>query len=58
MIRLCFLYYILHYLPQGFIGLMIAVILCAAMSSISAEINALSGTTVVDIALRLFPFQT
>lgn len=51
-----FLYYILHYLPQGFIGLMIAVILCAAMSSISAEINALSGTTVVDIALRLFPF--
>lgn len=52
-----FLYYILHYLPKGFIGLMIAVILCAAMSSISAEINALSGTTIVDIALRLFPFS-
>ncbi|MFZ1257048.1 MAG: sodium:solute symporter, partial [Saprospiraceae bacterium] len=39
-----FLHYILYYLPKGFIGLMIAVILCAAMSSISAEINALSGT--------------
>lgn len=52
-----FLYYILHYLPKGFIGLMIAVILCAAMSSISAEINALSGTSIVDIALRLFPFS-
>jgi len=52
-----FLYYIMHYLPKGFIGLMIAVILCAAMSSISAEINALSGTTIVDIALRLFPFS-
>ncbi|MBK9721310.1 MAG: sodium:solute symporter [Saprospiraceae bacterium] len=50
-----FLHYILYYLPKGFIGLMIAVILCAAMSSISAEINALSGTTMVDIFKRHFP---
>lgn len=50
-----FLYYIIHYLPKGFIGLMIAVILCAAMSSISAELNALSSTTTVDILRRSFP---
>lgn len=50
-----FLHYILHYLPQGFIGLMIAVILCAAMSSISAEMNALSGTSTIDILKRHFP---
>lgn len=50
-----FLYYIIHYLPKGFIGLMIAVILCAAMSSISAELNALSSTSTVDILQRTFP---
>ncbi|MFZ1515720.1 MAG: sodium:solute symporter, partial [Saprospiraceae bacterium] len=37
-----FLYYILNYLPKGFIGLLLAVIFCAAMSSISAELNALA----------------
>ncbi len=52
-----FLYYILHFLPVGFIGLLIAVILCAAMSSISAELNALAGTTTVDIYKRLFANQ-
>lgn len=50
-----FLHYIIHQLPRGFIGLMIAVILCAAMSSISAELNALSGTSTVDIVKRSFP---
>jgi SSS family solute:Na+ symporter len=50
-----FLHYILHYLPHGFIGLMIAVILCAAMSSIAAEMNALSGTSTIDIIKRHFP---
>jgi SSS family transporter len=49
-----FLYYIIHYLPHGFIGLMIAVILCAAMSSIAAEINALCGTTTIDVLKRHF----
>ncbi|MBK7881498.1 MAG: sodium:solute symporter [Saprospiraceae bacterium] len=49
-----FLYYILKYLPKGFIGLLLAVIFCAAMSSISAELNALAGTTSVDIQKRLF----
>ncbi|MBK8955463.1 MAG: sodium:solute symporter [Saprospiraceae bacterium] len=50
-----FLHYIIHHLPKGFVGLMIAVILCAAMSSISAELNALSGTSTVDIVKRSFP---
>ena len=49
-----FLYYILNYLPKGFIGLLLAVIFCAAMSSISAELNALAGTTSIDIQKRLF----
>ena len=44
-----FIYFILNYLPQGLIGLLIAVILSAAMSSSASEINALSATTLVDI---------
>ncbi|MBK7232987.1 MAG: sodium:solute symporter [Saprospiraceae bacterium] len=50
-----FLYFILNYLPHGMIGLLLAVILCAAMSSIAAELNALAGTSSVDIKNRLFP---
>ncbi len=43
-----FLTFILNYLPHGIIGLLIAVIFSAAMSSTSSEINALASTTVVD----------
>lgn len=50
-----FLHFILNYLPKGLIGLLIAVILCAAMSSISAELNALAGVSFIDIRQRLFP---
>jgi len=50
-----FLYFILNYLPKGLIGLLLAVIFCAAMSSISAELNALAGTSSVDLKKRLFP---
>lgn len=50
-----FLYYMLNYLPMGCVGLLIAVILCAAMSSISAELNALAGVSFIDIKQRLFP---
>lgn len=49
-----FIYYILHYLPTGVVGLLIAVILSAAMSSTSSELNALATTTVVDIYKRNF----
>ena len=49
-----FMEYILHHLPIGLIGLLIAVILCAAMSSTSAELNALAATSTVDYFKRLF----
>ena len=44
-----FLYFIINYLPNGLIGLLLAVIISAAMSSTASELNALSATTVVDI---------
>ena len=47
-----FLHFILNYLPQGLVGLLIALILSAAMSSISAEISALSAITTIDIYKR------
>ena len=47
-----FIYFILNYLPQGLVGLLLAVILSAAMSSAASEINALSATTVVDLYKR------
>lgn len=43
-----FISFVLTYLPHGVIGLLIAVILCAAMSSSASELNALGSTTVVD----------
>ncbi|MDO5607732.1 MAG: sodium:solute symporter [Capnocytophaga sp.] len=49
-----FIHYILHYLPAGLVGLLIAVILSAAMSSTSSELNALATTSVVDIYKRVF----
>lgn len=47
-----FIHFILHNLPKGLIGLLLAVILSAAMSSTASEINALASTTVVDIYKR------
>jgi Na+/proline symporter len=43
-----FITFILNYLPHGLIGLLIAVIFCAAMSSTAGELNALGSTTEVD----------
>ncbi|WP_420581135.1 sodium:solute symporter [Reichenbachiella sp.] len=48
-----FLTFILNYLPQGIIGLLIAVIFSAAMSSTSGELNALASTTVIDFYKNL-----
>ena len=47
-----FIYFILNHLPQGLIGLLLAVILSAAMSSSASEINALSAISVVDLYKR------
>ena len=40
-------------LPMGLVGLMIAAIFAAAMSSIAAELNSLATSTVIDIYRRL-----
>ena len=49
-----FLTFILNYLPHGVIGLLLAVILSAAMSSTASELNALASTTMIDYYKRLF----
>lgn len=47
-----FIHFILHYLPQGLIGLLLAVILSAAMSSTASGLTALASTTSIDIYKR------
>ena len=49
-----FINFILENLPKGLVGLLLAVILSAAMSSTSSEINALATTTSIDIIKRNF----
>ncbi|MGB5529462.1 MAG: sodium:solute symporter, partial [Ignavibacteriaceae bacterium] len=49
-----FLSFIINFLPIGFVGLLIAAILSASMSSTSAELNALASTTVIDFYKRLY----
>ncbi len=43
-----FLGFVLTYLPAGLVGLLVAVIFLAAMSSTASELNALASTTVND----------
>lgn len=47
-----FITFIMNYLPIGLIGLLLAVIFSAAMSSTASELNALATTTVIDIYKR------
>lgn len=47
-----FLYFILNFLPQGLIGLLLAVIFSAAMSSSASGLTALASTTTIDIYKR------
>jgi Na+/proline symporter len=48
-----FLNFVISFLPVGLIGLVLAAILSASMSSTSAELNALATTTIVDIYKRM-----
>jgi Na+/proline symporter len=48
-----FLSFVIRYLPAGLVGLVIAAILSASMSSASSEMNALASTTIVDVYKRL-----
>ncbi len=43
-----FLTFVLRFLPHGLIGLLLAVIFSAAMSSTAGELNALASTTTID----------
>jgi SSS family transporter len=46
--------FVMNRLPIGVIGLMVAAIFAAAMSSIAAELNSLATATVMDFYRRLF----
>ncbi len=48
-----FLNFVLRHLPHGIIGLLLAVMFSAAMSSMAGELNALASTSTVDIYRRL-----
>jgi SSS family transporter len=50
--------FIVDHLPRGMSGLLIAAILAAAMSNLSAALNSLSSTTMIDFYLRLRPQAT
>ncbi|NBV04370.1 MAG: sodium:solute symporter [Cytophagia bacterium] len=47
-----FIRYVLNHLPVGLVGLLISMVFCASMSSTSAELSALSTTTLVDFYAR------
>jgi Na+/proline symporter len=48
-----FLSFVLGYLPVGLVGLLIAVILCAAMSAVASGLISLGASTTVDFYLRI-----
>jgi Na+/proline symporter len=47
-----FLSFVLRYLPVGVVGLVLAMIFAASMSSTASELNALASTTIVDFYRR------
>ena len=47
-----FIHFIINNLPRGLIGLLLAVILSAAMSSTASELNALASTSAIDLYQR------
>lgn len=48
-----FISFVLNYMPHGLIGLLVAVIMMAAMSSTAGELDALGTTTASDVWKRL-----
>ena len=53
-----FLYFIINYLPKGLLGLLLAVIFSAAMSSSASGLNSLAATTAIDIYKRNYDGKT
>jgi len=47
-----FLSFVMRSLPRGIVGLLLAVIFCAAMSAVASELSALASTTVIDFYRR------
>jgi SSS family transporter len=47
--------FVVTHMPHGISGLLIAAILAAAMSNLSAALNSLSSTSIVDLYARFFP---
>lgn len=47
-----FLSFVMRNLPRGIVGLLLAVIFCAAMSAVASELSALASTTVIDFYRR------
>jgi solute:Na+ symporter, SSS family len=47
-----FIAFVLAMLPAGLVGLLVAVIMSAAMSSIASELNALGTTSTIDLVAR------
>jgi len=48
-----FISFVIRYFPAGLIGLLVAVIFCAAMSATAAALNALGTTSMVDFYRRV-----
>ena len=48
-----FLTFVTQFLPAGVVGLVLAAIFCAAMSSTAAGLNSLASTSAVDVVKRL-----
>jgi len=47
--------FIVQHMPHGISGLLVAAILAAAMSNLSAALNSLSSTSMIDFYLRRYP---
>ncbi len=45
-------YFVMHYLPAGISGLVLAAVLAAAMSSLDSSLNAISTVSIVDLYRR------
>ena len=48
-----FLHFVVHNLPKGLVGLLIAIIFLASWGSVAAALNSLASTTVVDVYKRM-----
>jgi Na+/proline symporter len=48
-----FLNFVIHFLPNGLIGLLMAIVFLASMGSTASALNSLASTTVVDIYKRV-----